>query len=192
MADFEPRPHAPRAGAPAIPALRRRRCRRTPSPDARARRVPRSEIEDWEGRLEFWDAATEIAWVAAPTTPYHEKPSRRLAALMDRIAAERGSGHRVLRVDGPDAARPSTAPRGASCRPTSPCTCIPGARGCTGPKAMMAGERRLRRTWCWRSITRRTCGGPSWGCTKHGASPRCGWRCRSRGRRAGRAGAGRG
>ena len=88
MADFEPQPHAPRGGA---------------SPDAAAataadafpgstpRRVPRSAIETWEGRLEFWDADTEIAWVAEPTTPYHEWPSRRLAALIDRIAAERGS-----------------------------------------------------------------------------------------------------
>jgi len=89
MADFEPQPHVPRDG---------------PSPDAAAappadafpgstpRRVPRSAIETWKGRLEFWDADKEIAWVAEPTSPYHEWPSRRLTALMDRIAAERGSG----------------------------------------------------------------------------------------------------
>ena len=90
MAGFEPRAHAPRAGAPATPAP----ASVLPAdafPGCTARRVPRSEIDTWEGRLEFWDAATGIAWVAAPTTPYHEKPSRRLAALMDRIAAERGS-----------------------------------------------------------------------------------------------------
>lgn len=90
MADFEPELRLPRAVAPAAPASAS-----ALSADAFAgctpRRVPRSEIETWEGRLEFWDAATEIAWVAEPTTPYHEKPSRRLTALMDRIAAERGS-----------------------------------------------------------------------------------------------------
>ena len=85
MADFEPRSHIPRAAAsePALPA--------DPFPGCTARRVPRSEIDAWEGRLECWDADTEIAWVAEPTTPYHEKPSRRLTVLMDRIAAERGS-----------------------------------------------------------------------------------------------------
>ena len=90
MADFEPRPHVPSDRPLAAPAPE------SPLPaDAfpgcTARRVPRSEIDTWEGRLEFWDADTEIAWVAEPTTPYHEKPSRRLTALMDRIAAERGS-----------------------------------------------------------------------------------------------------
>ena len=53
--------------------------------------MPRSAIETWEGRLECWDADTETAWVAEPTTPYHERPSRRLTQLVDRIAAERGS-----------------------------------------------------------------------------------------------------
>ena len=62
-----------------------------PFPGCTPRRVPRSEIDTWEGRLEFWDAATEIAWVAEPTTPYHERLSRRLTQLVDRIAAERGS-----------------------------------------------------------------------------------------------------
>ena len=85
MADFEPRSHIPRAAAPE-PALAA-----DPFPGCTARRVPRSEIGAWEGRLECWDADTEIAWVAEPTTPYREKPSRRLTALMDRIAAERGS-----------------------------------------------------------------------------------------------------
>ena len=90
MADFEPRPHvspdgASAASAPesALPA--------DAFPGCTPRRVPRSEIDTWEGRLEFWDAATEIAWVAEPTTPYHERPSRRLTQLVDRIAAERGS-----------------------------------------------------------------------------------------------------
>ena len=89
MADFEPRPHVPRAGGPA--ALARESALPDPFPGCTARRVPRSEIDTWEGRLEFWDGATEIAWVAEPTTPYHERPSRRLTQLVDRIVAERGS-----------------------------------------------------------------------------------------------------
>ena len=88
MADFEPQPHVPRDDTPASPAPA------TPAatfPGCTPRHLPRSEIDTWEGRLEFWDAATETAWVAEPTTPYHEKPSRRLTQLVDRIAAERGS-----------------------------------------------------------------------------------------------------
>ena len=91
MADFRPQSHRPpvpprdaaAAPASAAPPLA--------FPGCTPRRLTRREIETWEGRLEFWDAATEIAWVAEPVTPYHERPSRRLAALVDRIAAERGS-----------------------------------------------------------------------------------------------------
>ena len=90
MSDFERRPHVPRDGAPAAPAPEPP----LPSdafPGCTPRRVRQSEIDTWEGRLEFWDAVAEIAWVAEPTTPYHERPSRRLTQLVDRIAAERGS-----------------------------------------------------------------------------------------------------
>ena len=87
MAEFEPRPHAPRDDAPAGPAPAPPE---VTFPGCTPRRVPRSAIDTWEGRLEFWDAATETAWVAEPTTPYHEK-LRRLTQLVDRIAAERGS-----------------------------------------------------------------------------------------------------
>ena len=90
MADVEPRRHVAGDGTPTSPVS----ASALPAdafPGCTARRVPRSEIDAWEGRLEFWDAAAETAWVAEPTTPYHERPSRRLTALMDRIAAERGS-----------------------------------------------------------------------------------------------------
>ena len=53
--------------------------------------LPRDEIETHEGRLEFWDARTETAWVCEPTSPYHEQPSHTLAALVSLIAAVRGS-----------------------------------------------------------------------------------------------------
>ena len=31
--------------------------------------LPRTEIDRFEGRLKYWDAATEIAWICEPTTP---------------------------------------------------------------------------------------------------------------------------
>ena len=54
-------------------------------------RLKPSEIETYGGRLEFWDAAAATAWVAEPTTPVHERPSRALSALAERIAQVRGS-----------------------------------------------------------------------------------------------------
>ena len=53
--------------------------------------LPRGEVETYEGRLEFWDARTETAWVCEPTSPYHEQPSHTLAALVGLIASVRGS-----------------------------------------------------------------------------------------------------
>ena len=54
-------------------------------------RLPRAEIDRFERRLEYWDAATETAWVCEPVTTYHERPSRLLTRLADRIAGVRGS-----------------------------------------------------------------------------------------------------
>ena len=53
--------------------------------------LPRTEIERFEGRLEYWDAATETAWISEPATSYHERPSRLLTRLAERIAEVRGS-----------------------------------------------------------------------------------------------------
>lgn len=60
-------------------------------PGCRPIHLSRDDIADYEGRLEFWDAELETAWVMEPTSPYHESPSQILAALVDRIAAVRGS-----------------------------------------------------------------------------------------------------
>ena len=50
------------------------------------------EVATYEGRLEFWDAATETAWmVRDPTSATHEYPSHRLSALGEMIASMRGS-----------------------------------------------------------------------------------------------------
>ena len=55
-------------------------------------RITREDIETYEGRYEFWDAATETAWmVREPTGATHETPSHLLAALVRFIAAVRGS-----------------------------------------------------------------------------------------------------
>ncbi len=61
-------------------------------PGCWAVRITRSEIDDYEGRLEYWEASTETAMVLCePVTTWHEQPSQRLARLAERIAASRGS-----------------------------------------------------------------------------------------------------
>ena len=54
--------------------------------------LPASEIDHYEGRLEFWDGATETAWkVCEPTSIYHEQPSRQLAQMAGQFRMVRGS-----------------------------------------------------------------------------------------------------
>ena len=60
-------------------------------PGCTAVHLPRGEVESYDGRLEFWDARTETAWVCEPTSPYHEQPSHTLAVLVGLIASVRGS-----------------------------------------------------------------------------------------------------
>ncbi len=61
-------------------------------PGCMAIRIPCDEIEDFEGRLEYWEARTETAMVVCePTTRFHEQPSHQLAGLTRLIAASRGS-----------------------------------------------------------------------------------------------------
>ncbi len=61
-------------------------------PGCRPLRIPREAIEDYEGRVEYWEARTETAMVVRkPTTSYHERPSHRLSRLAGFIAAARGS-----------------------------------------------------------------------------------------------------
>ena len=60
-------------------------------PGCRSFQLTRDAVEHYEGRFEYWDAATETAWVVAePTGGTHEKPSRRLSALGGVIAGIRG------------------------------------------------------------------------------------------------------
>ena len=54
--------------------------------------LPASEVESYEGRLEFWDGHSETAWrVCEPTSLQHEGPSRRLVRMAERVASLRGS-----------------------------------------------------------------------------------------------------
>lgn len=47
-------------------------------------------VEDHDRHLEFWDGATSTAIEVRDVSPYHERPSHRLAALAERIALVRG------------------------------------------------------------------------------------------------------
>ena len=60
-------------------------------PGCRQVRIPRDAIEDYDGRIEYWDARNEAAFIAEPTTTYHEYGAQRLARLIERIAMRRGS-----------------------------------------------------------------------------------------------------
>ncbi len=61
-------------------------------PGCRPIRITRDAIADHESRIEYWDAATETAWVACePNTVYHEGPGQILSGLLTRIAAIRGA-----------------------------------------------------------------------------------------------------
>ena len=60
-------------------------------PGCEPRRLRASELDDYECRIEFWDARTETAWVCEPTSPYHERPGAALSALAECIALVRGS-----------------------------------------------------------------------------------------------------
>ena len=54
--------------------------------------LPASEIDHYEGRLEFWDGVTETAWkVCEPTSIQHEAPRQELAQMAGRFAMMRGS-----------------------------------------------------------------------------------------------------
>ena len=61
-------------------------------PGCRPVRLLTDRLPDFDGRLEYWDARTETAWVVAePTSGIHEGTSRRLIHLAERIALVRGT-----------------------------------------------------------------------------------------------------
>ena len=60
-------------------------------PGCRPMPLRHCDLDDYEGRFEYWDRDTEIAWVCEPPSPAHEYPSHGLAALVARISDVRGS-----------------------------------------------------------------------------------------------------
>ena len=60
-------------------------------PDCKPVHLPRSELEDSDQRFEYWNGATQTAWICEPASPYHEYPSGRLVRLTERIALVRGA-----------------------------------------------------------------------------------------------------
>ena len=90
------RTRGPAAGRTREPAAGRTRgpapYRDEDFPGCESFHLPAGRLEHYEGRLEFWDGATETAWkVCEPTSIYHEKPSRRLGRMAERVASLRGS-----------------------------------------------------------------------------------------------------
>ncbi len=65
-------------------------------PGCREKTIPRDEIEDYEGRIEYWDARNEAAFIAEPTTTYHEYGARRLTRLVALIGMRRGAAITVV------------------------------------------------------------------------------------------------
>ena len=53
--------------------------------------LPASELDTYEGRLEFWDGATETAWKIPDTPIQHEQPSRQFVQMTGQFAMLRGS-----------------------------------------------------------------------------------------------------
>ena len=71
--------------------------------------LPASEVDHYEGRLEFWDGATETAWKIPEAPIQHEWPSRNLTRKSTRIEMLRRSFAERASVDGFGRSR---APRG--------------------------------------------------------------------------------
>ena len=82
---------------PVARSLRRPREPRRPLdlrdfPGCRAVHLPIEDLDDYEGRIEYWEARSSTAIVLAePPTAYHEVPSRGLGGLIREVALARGS-----------------------------------------------------------------------------------------------------
>ncbi len=65
-------------------------------PGCRPVRLPREELDHCEVRFEYWDTASETAWICDPVSSDHEDPTRCLGRLAERIAAVRGAPVKCL------------------------------------------------------------------------------------------------
>ena len=90
MADVRP-PPSPRRQARAAPYVRGPDPSAPDLPGCRPVPLRRRDLDTWDGRFEYWDGATETAWVMDPATLPHEWPSQCLTGFCALIAAARGS-----------------------------------------------------------------------------------------------------
>ena len=171
-------------------AAQPRRAQPPAFPGCKPVRLSRSEIDRFEGRLEYWDAATETAWICEPTTPYHERPSRLVTRLAERIAGVRGSPIEsygsmdlLLRDAGGEPRRIMQADESVYLHP---------GRAKPGPAAMVVGEDDLSRPGAGGGSHHRRTPRQARAVRIVGDSRKCGWRCRKRRHRAVRTGAARG
>ena len=82
---FEPQPVP---AEPPLPAT----ARPPDLPGCEPFHLPESALDAYDGHLEFWDGSSETAWRVRETSTWHERPTRRLSGLVERIASLRGSG----------------------------------------------------------------------------------------------------
>ena len=102
--------------------------------------LPPEALEDYEGRLEFWDGDTNTALeVREPTSPYHERPSQRLAALAERIALVRGHPIQCFGTMDLVLPKPDGQP-GRLMQADQSLYLHPHRANVVGPKAMVVGE----------------------------------------------------
>ena len=82
------------AGGPRTAVLNRPATAQPPSaadfPGCKPVRLPREQLDDCEMRLEYWDTATETAWICDPVTSCHENPVHTLSRLAGTIAQAGG------------------------------------------------------------------------------------------------------
>ena len=97
---LRPQVGAPAAPPRAAPSVETAPGARPPTaadfPGCRPVHLRREELDDCEMRLEYWDAASETAWICDPLSSYHEDPTRCLGRLAERIAAVRGAPVKCL------------------------------------------------------------------------------------------------
>ena len=102
--------------------------------------LPPEALEDYDGRLEFWDGDTNIALeVREPPSPYHERPSQRLAALAERIAQVRGHPIQCFGTMDLVLPKPDGQP-GRLMQADQSLYLHPHRANIVGPKAMVVGE----------------------------------------------------
>lgn len=91
----------PLRGTPQRPREPRRPLDPRDFPGCRAVHLPVEELDDHEGRIEYWEARSGTAMILAePATLYHDVPSAGVTGLVEMISQARGS--RILALGSAD------------------------------------------------------------------------------------------